>query len=69
MMIEAYADTLGISNIVDKTGVPIAKNTMLLQGFAGYQSDGGRLGLNYMYESITETGKPAVNTKTLTRNV
>ncbi len=61
-MFEVYADTLGVSNIVDKTGASIAKNTMLLQGFAGYQSDSGRLGLNYMYEDITETGKTDIKT-------
>ncbi|MDQ1354625.1 MAG: hypothetical protein QG657_4934 [Acidobacteriota bacterium] len=38
-----------------------AKKTVLLQAFAGYQGDWGRVGLNYGQEKITETGKADVD--------
>jgi len=37
------------------------KKTYLLQAFAGYQGDWGRIGLNYGQEKIKETGKADVN--------
>jgi hypothetical protein len=37
------------------------KKTYLLQAFAGYQGDWGRLGLNYGWETIKENGKEDVD--------
>ncbi|MCU0287724.1 MAG: hypothetical protein MUF15_15195 [Acidobacteria bacterium] len=37
------------------------KKSVLLQAFAGYQGDWGRIGLNYGQETIKETGKADVN--------
>ncbi len=52
-LVEVYADWLGISNV---------KHTTMLQGFAGFKSDSGRLGVNYMLERIHELGKPDTDT-------
>jgi len=40
-----------------------AKKTSLLQAFGGFQGDWGRIGLNYGWETIKETGKPDVEFK------
>lgn len=54
IMLEVSGDYVKISAV---------KKSSLLQAFAGYQSDWGRVGLNYGFETIKETGKDDVKFK------
>ncbi len=44
----------------DSTTLSAAKKSTLIQGFAGYSGDWGRIGLNYGQETVKETGKSDV---------
>ncbi len=52
LMLEASADFATVSAV---------KKTSLFQGFAGYQGDWGRIGLNYGQEKVQEDGKADVD--------